>query len=123
MILLVALVILNAFTFVVFSALADHVGKNQPAQALTARGAADQDANEPIVFVAAFLFVDALIVVHIRALPVAKETGDEQAAHALAATNLATGQQTGNVVRISAALPATAIVGCVKRHQGRSLCA
>jgi hypothetical protein len=92
MILLVALVILDAFAFVVFSAGADHVGENQPAQAPTASRAADQDAYEPIVFVAAFFLVDALVVIHIRPLPVAKEPCDEQAPHALAAADLAAGQ-------------------------------
>jgi hypothetical protein len=98
-----AFLVLNAFAFVVvFPAFADHVGENHPAQPPTASCAADQDAREPIIIVAAFLFFDAFVFFVVRT-PVAQEAGDKQAPHALAATKLAAGNQTGNVALASAA--------------------
>ncbi len=57
------LVLLYAFTLILFRALAYQVGNNRTTQAMTSRHAADQHAGQPTLLIATFLFLAALPLV------------------------------------------------------------
>jgi hypothetical protein len=63
-----AFLVLHLFALAFLAALADEVGDDQPAQAPTARGAADEKARQAAVLAATFLVLDAFALIFVLAL-------------------------------------------------------